>query len=1072
MRKTELQCEVREGVRLSPQQRHVWLLQQNDQRLYRSYCVVIVEGKLRMDILAAALRETVCRHEILRSIFYRLPSINVPLQVVTDTEILLGPPLDLSALDQREQDDKIEEIFRKLRHADFQLEHGPLLQTSVAILGSEKYALLITAPALYSDAKGLRNLVEEISRCYSASLEEETPEYKPIQYADLAEWHNELLESEETDAGRSYWRKQGRAGVSSTRLSFELTGSTQPGFVPRFVKAKLPPDVVEKLEALAGSEETSVSSFLLACWQVLLRHHSGRSNIVVGAFYDGRKYEELRDAIGLLARHLPVRCRIPESLQFDKLLKQIDEKLDGLFKWQEYFNWEYFDQSNVEGTGDAFFHFCFEFENEWPSYSSEHLEFTFQQQYSCFDRYKIKRWCALQHGQLNLECHYDSRSFRHEDIERLLSEYQTLLQSAFVNPHSPIAELEILSTPEREQLLVDLNNKKSEFSQERCVHQLFEQNVARFPDYTAVRYEEAHLNYAELNVRANQLAHHLQALGVGPDTAVAICLERSLEMIVSILGILKAGGAYVPLDPALPNERLSYMLEDMHALVLVTEERLLNGLPVQHEKVVCLDTGSERLARESKENPVSKARAHNLAYVIYTSGSTGHPKGVAIEHRQLLNYLNSICQELKVPDHASFATVSTFAADLGNTSVFPALCSGGSLHVISQEIAGNPDALGDYFRRHSIDCLKIVPSHLSALLESSRPANILPRQWLVLGGEACSWELVKQIQDLGGTCQILSHYGPTEATVGVLTYKVKPDQFPTFTKNVPLGRPLANDRIYLLNSCLTPVSIWMQGELYIGGNGLARGYVNHPALTAEKFLPDPFSTVPGSRLYRTGDLARFLPDRNIEFLGRIDHQVKINGYRIEPGEIEVVLRQHPLIKEALVFPREDASGKKRLVVYLIQHDAHELDTGDLRTFLRRQLPEYMVPSVFVPLKALPLTANGKIDYRALPEPDQTLRKARAPFIAPRDELEQQIVEIWQETLGVPVIGVHDNFFDLGGHSLLAVRLVALIKRRLGLTLPLAALFRGATVEQLASILRQEEAAKISSPLVGIQPHGS
>ena len=1025
-----------------------------------------------MDILAAALRETVSRHEMLRSIFYRLPSINIPLQVVTDGEITLGAQLDLTALQPPQQEERIEEILQELKRGDFQLEHGPLLQTQVAVLAPDRYALLFSAPALYSDAKGLRNLIREVSRYHTAHLEDDPPADEPVQYADLAEWHNELLESEETDAGRSYWHKQGRSCAPSTKLPFELNGYAPSEFIPEFVEATFQPGVVEKLEALTNNEETSVSSFLLGCWQILLRRHTGQANVVIGAFYDGRKYEELRDAIGLFARHLPVQCRIAESLQFSKLLKEVDERLTGLFKWQEYFNWDHFDQLNTNGQGEAFFSYCFEFESEWPNYSSDHLKFTVQQQYSCFDRFKIKLYCARQGAQLRIELHYDTELFRHDDIERLLSEYQTLLESALLNPHSSIAELEILSTLEREQLLVALNNRKCEFSQQRLVHQLFEQNVARSPDYTAVRYEDSHLNYAELNVRANQLAHYLQTMGVGPDTPVAICLERSLEMIVSILGVLKAGGAYVPLDPALPKERMSYMLEDMHALVLVTDERLREFLPVQHEKVICLDTGWEQVARESKENPVSKAAAHNLAYIIYTSGSTGHPKGVAIEHQQLLDYLNSICQELKLTDHASFATVSTFSADLGNTSIFPALCSGGALHVISQERAGNPDALGDYFQRHSIDCLKIVPSHLSALLESSRPKNILPRQWLVLGGEACSWDLIRQIEDLRGTCQILSHYGPTEATVGVLTYKVRSNGSARPTKNVPLGRPLANDKIYLLNSCLKPVSIWMQGELYIGGSGLARCYMNHPAGTAEKFLPDPFSTEPGSRLYKSGDLARFLPDTNIEFLGRVDHQVKINGYRIEPGEIEVALRQHPLIKETLVFPREDASGKTRLVVYLVPHEEHELDTSDFPIFLRKQLPEYMVPSAFVLLKTIPLTANGKIDYAALPEPDQTIRKAKAAFVGPRDQLEQQIVEIWQETLGIPVIGVRDNFFELGGHSLLAVRLVALIKRQLGLTLPLAALFRGATVEDLANLLRQEEEAPVWSPLVAIQPHGS
>ncbi|MGH2413457.1 MAG: non-ribosomal peptide synthetase, partial [Microcystaceae cyanobacterium] len=551
----------------------------------------------------------------------------------------------------------------------------------------------------------------------------------------------------------------------------------------------------------------------------------------------------------------------------------------------------------------------------------------------------------------------------------------------------------------------------------------------------------------------------------------------SLEMVVGLLGILKAGGAYVPLDPTYPPERLAFMLADAQVSVLVTQKHLGGQLPKHSAQVVCLDGGWSVIAQESKQNVLSKVTSKNLAYIIYTSGSTGVPKGVAVEHRQLLNYLYGILERINLPSGASFATVSTFAADLGNTAIFPSLCTGGCLHVISQERASDAESLVQYFRSHPIDCLKIVPSHLAALLASFPSTAILPRQRLILGGEALSWDLVDKIQQLGSTCQIFNHYGPTETTIGVLTYSVQYGDKKLISQKVPIGRPIANTQVYILDAQLQLVPIGVPGELYIGGDSLARGYLNQPELTVQKFIPHPFSTNPQARLYKTGDLTRYLPDSSIEYLGRLDEQVKIRGFRIELGEIEALLAQHFQVQETAIIVREDRTGDKRLVAYVVLKPEQPSGIGELRRFLKQKLPDYMIPSAFIVLESLPLTPNGKVDRRMLVREAGNLslnsqRSAEVELLIPRDTLELQLAQIWSNTLDVYPVGVQDNFFELGGHSLLAVRLMAQIQQQFGKNLPLASLFQSPTIEGLAAILRQRPDCLPWSPLVAIQPNGS
>ncbi|MCA1994249.1 MAG: amino acid adenylation domain-containing protein, partial [Coleofasciculus sp. S288] len=1106
-----------EGFRLSPQQKRLWQLQQaGNNQPYRAHCAVLIKGNLNPEILASALQNVINRHEILRTIFRVLEGMNLPLQVIGDRSV--SQSLNLKPLE--EQNINIESLFQEAIKRRFNWNNSLLLEISLVTLPQEQAVLFIGLPAMLADRVTLHNLVCEISRSYVACLQNEKLSDEPLQYADIAEWQNELFEGEDGKIGREYWKNKNKKLLTNCKLPLEKQAAVKPEFEPTFIALELNPDTIAKLDAIAQNYNASISIVLQACWRILLWRLTGQSDVVIGTYCDGRDYEELASALGPLAKYLPIYCSLEETFKFSEILKQIREATEEAFKWQESFTWEQIEegrrrkaegrrflsdgdspptereQSIGDGVSDPsflqsrasaqgipsasgplpsafldenFFSVGFEFEKQPAKYTAADVSFSIHNQYVCLDRFKIKLSCLRRDDSLIAEFHYDSNLFQVEDIERIARQFQTLLESVIDKPEAAIGELEILSANEKHQLLIEFNNTQTDYSKHQCIHQLFEQQAARTPEQIAVVFENQKLTYAQLNTRANQLARYLQALGVGCETVVALCVERSLDMLVGLLGILKAGGAYLPLDPILPDERLAFMVRDARASVIVTQQQLAECFSTQAAPIVYLDTNWEVIAQQSDENLLNEVTPENLVYVIYTSGSTGKPKGVAIEHRQLLNYLHGILERLDLPVGSSFATVSTIAADLGNTAIFPTLCTGGCLHVISQERATNPEALAEYCDRHAIDCLKIVPSHLEALLSASHPEKIMPRKRLILGGEALSWQLVEQLQQYAPDCQILNHYGPTEATVGVLTYPIESRDR---SESVPLGRAIANTQIYVLGSNLRPVPIGVAGELYIGGDSLARGYLNQPELTRDRFIDNPFSD--GLRLYKTGDLARYLPDGNVEFLGRIDDQVKIHGFRIELSEVESVLKEHPDIRETVVLAREDEPGNKRLVAYVVPKQQSEFSVSELRNFLKEKLPEYMVPSAFVRLKALPLTPDGKVDRQALPAPDSVRPKLEGQFVAPRTPVEESIARIWTQVLGLARVGIYDNFFELGGDSIMSIQIVARLNQA-GLQLTPKQMFEYPTVVGLAAVAGtaltirvQQEPVTGSLPLTPIQ----
>jgi len=1048
---TETEQEITEGYRLSPQQRHLWFLQQAETTAkYLAKCAISISGKFDLQILESALNKIADRYEIFRTNFDSLPGMTVGVQIIRDVNISWEKEHDLTQVDTNQKMAEFEKIWSSFSQKNFDFKQGSLFDVSLVKMSSQEQILLINLPTLNADSKSLQILVNELSQEYAACLEgNELPEAE-LQYADIAEWQNELLEAEEAKLGKEYWQKQD----ISHRFNLEIPFAKQSEeFQPQVEKITIDGNLADKIETITKQLDVSTSDFLLTCWLTLIWRLTKASNIVLGIVGNGRRYEELETALGLFAKHLPLSCQVEENLKFYQLLEKVKFSVSEVLKWQEYFTWEQFVASTENYSDKCFLPLTFDF-IELDNISGKKF-FFLDRIYTCIDKYQVKL-VVTKSDNLTAEFHYDGNAYNIEDIQRLGEQFQTLLTGAIENPAAEISQLKINNDRHLQQLLVEFNNTQKTYPVNQCIHKIFEEQAKLNPDNIAVVFEEQQISYAELNAKSNQLAHYLQRQGIKPDVAVAIYSDRSLEIIIAILAILKAGGAYLPLDSKLPLENLSFRLQDANAPVVLTKQNLVKNLSNSGSETICLDSDWDKISQESTENPTTEVTPENLIYIIYTSGSTGKPKGVAVEHQQLFNYIYSIQDRLEFTI-ATYAIISTFAADLGNTVVFPALCSGGCLHIISEERAFDAEALTDYFSNHPIDCLKIVPSHLGALLSSSDPEKILPRQRLILGGEALSWQLLERIQKLAPDCQIFNHYGPSESTVGVTTFKLDNMELPSaagieyssYAKTVPLGRPIPNTYIHILDQHQEPVPIGVAGELHIGGAGLSRGYLNRPELTAEKFITIDKEQGIGKRLYKTGDLARYLPDGNIEFLGRIDNQIKIHGFRVELGEIETAINQHPEVAETVVILRKDEPERQRLVAYVVLNQELESLSEKLRDFLIAKLPEPTIPSTFVPLKSLPLTANGKIDRQALPTPETILSQNK--FVAPTSTVEKQLAEIWAEVLRIEKVSINDNFFGLGGDSILGIQVIAKANQ-VGLNITPKQLFAHQTIAKLATVV--------------------
>ena len=1046
---------------LSFAQQRLWVLDRLHPNCAQNITTGIrLTGSLDIDALEKALSEVASRHEILRSAFRMeggepkqllLPRAGIPLKVV-----------DLSGNPRSEGEINAARSAAEESENPFDLDRGALVRALLLQLGSAESVLLITAHRIVCDRRSAEILLDELAVAYNAVIRGESllPS-QPPQYRDFGAGQRDALDKEL--ARQLGHRKKVLSGAAA---NVDLPTDRPRPSIQTFRGASremvIEQRTVERLEELSKSQNVTLYVSLLAAFTVLLSRYSRQDDIVIGTSASGRDLPGLRTLIGPVENTLVIRADTSGDPSFLELLRRVSESAGETFAHQNVPFELLVEELHVERdmSRNPLFQIMFDLEEDLEKNDQRMYRLTarpFRVQ-TGWERLDLSVRLLAKSDRLEVTFSYNTDLFDSPTIVRMLGHFRVLLESVADNPEQKISVLPLLTEAERQQLLVQWNNTSVDYPRNIPLHQFIEEQVERTPAATALIYESRQLTYRELNSRANQLAHRLRKLGVGPDVLVAVCAERSVEMVLALLGILKAGGAYVPLDPEYPRERLQTMRQDANSPVLLTQEHLLDRIPNGAKHVICLDRDWGSIQEESSNNLSTALSGRNLAYAIYTSGSTGKPKGVPNVHEGIVNRLLWMQDTYKLTTEDRVLQKTPFSFDVSVWEFFWPLLAGATLVVARPEGHRDPNYLVSLTAEKGITTLHFVPSMLNIFLEAPDLQRCRTLRQVFASGEALTFELQQRFFERFGA-ELHNLYGPTEAAVDVTYWHCRRDGDQTI---VPIGRPIANTQTYILDSNLQPLPIGVAGELHIGGIGLARGYLNRPELTAEKFIPDPFANNPGARLYKTGDLARFLPDGNIEYLGRIDNQVKLRGFRVELGEIEAVLEQSSGVRQAVVVVREDVAGDKRLVAYLLAGAGGSLHIDRLRRELKEKLPEYMVPSKFVALEAFPMTTSGKVDRKALPAPPPEWEGSVAA-VAPGNELESRLVSIFASILGLPSVGVTDNFFDLGGNSLLAARLVAQVQKLMGRQIPLSALFRGPTVKSLAQLIQRE--TEIIDPVV-------
>jgi amino acid adenylation domain-containing protein len=1050
-------------------QQRLWFLDQLEPNstTYNIFSTIRLRGLLNVWAFEQSLNAIIQRHEVLRTTFR--PMEGQPMQVIAPTLTVPLSLVDLQNLPETEREAEVLRLTAEEAQRPFNLVQGPLVRATLLQSGTEEHMLLLTMHHIISDTWSIGVFLHELAELYEAfstGRPSPLPEL-PIQYVDFAIWQREWLQGKVLEAQMAYWKQQLAGAPTVLELPTDRPRPTVPTRCGSIYLFTLSKHLTDALKTLSHREGVTLYMTLLATFNTLLHRYTGQDDIVIGSPIAGRNRVETEALIGFFVNTLALRTDLSGNPTFCQLLGRVREvSLEAQAHQDVPFEYLVKALQPERNPGqNPLFQVLLSLQ---PSLSGHPSGWTLN--HTGTSKFDLSLICEDRPEGLIGWFEYSSDLFDTTTIARMAEHWQTLLEGIVADPKQRLSDLPLLTEAEQQQLLVEWNDTQRAYPRDQCIHELFEEQVERTPDAVAVVFENSQLTYRELNQRANQLARHLQALGVGSEVLVGICMERSLEMMIALLGTLKAGGAYIPLDPAYPRDRLAFMLQDAQVPVLLTQQRLLKGLPEHRAQEVCLDADWGAIAQESAANPSSEARADNLVYVIYTSGSTGKPKGVMVTQQ---NLVHSTCARMSYyrSPVKSFLLLSPFAYDSSVAGIFWTLCQGGRLVLAGQRPEQDPFQIAEVIAHHQVSHVLSVPSLYRLLLAQVAPQQLVSLQTVIVAGESCPRELADRHQALLPHTALFNEYGPTEAAVWSSVYEIRLQELST---RVPIGRPIANTQVYLLDRHLHPVPIGVQGELYIGGDGLARGYLNRPELTAERFIRHPFSNDPHARLYRTGDLARYLPDGNLEFLGRIDQQVKIRGFRIEPGEIEAVLSHHPAVREAVVVAREDTPGNKRLIAHVVFHEEQAATVADLQDHVLKALPAYMMPSAFVLLEALPLMPNGKVDRRRLAAPDLVRLTMRETFVAPTLLVQQQLVQIWEELLDVRPIGIRDNFFYLGGHSLLATRLVARIEQVCGKKIPLATLFAGPTIEDLANALQTEaeEGRSSRAHVVAVQASGS
>lgn len=1086
---------------------------QPDSVTYNTHAALRLFGPLDSSALEQSLNSVVARHDSLRTTIAFVDE--QPGQRVAPALRLALPLVDLSETARALQEDVLAQMTAAAIAQPFDLVQGPNLRATLFRLSPQQHVLQVVVHPVAAGMWSLAVLIREVAAVYSAILTGEPAALpaSPLQYTDFATAQRAHAQNGQADEHIAFWRTQladtpvlalptdrPRPAVQTmnhTHRAVEPSDALWEGLrqlgAPWGAQTAGQPAAASQASgqaAAAGDAEEAVSLFevLAAAFEVLLYRYSGQVDFALGVLEPNRDIAPDQHLIGPLANPVTWRADLSGAPSFRELLARVRavaqqtathravpfEQLVATLQPHRDLSYAPIFQVMCSNGWMALQGVAFA-GLTWNVYDIDGPRLLVDLNLKVFD--------LPDRRQLRLE--YDASLFDATTIDRMLAQYQVLLANIVAHPDESIAHLAILPDAERELQLTVWNDTTTPYPEHACLHQLFEQQVMRTPDAVAVVFEEQSVTYAALNLRASQLASYLRGLGVGPETFVGVCLERSVDLVVSLLAILKAGGAYLPLDPAFPVDRLAYMLSDAQAPVVLAQTGLLPelmaSLPVPGPQIVYVDTlqtantppayapadthaaGVLANSAPSVNGNHREPGPDNLVYVIYTSGSTGKPKGVQLLHRTVVNFLTTMAATPGMTAQDTVLAVTTLSFDIAVLEIFLPLVTGATTVIVSQEVARDGRQLADQLARSGATVMQATPATWRTLIEAGWQGD--GRLKALCGGEAFPSDLAQQLLDRVGS--LWNMYGPTETTVWSTVYEVK-----TASESIPIGRPIANTELYILDEQRQPVPIGVAGELYIGGAGVARGYLHLPELTDEKFVPNPFCDAPGARLYRTGDLARYLADGNVQFLGRLDHQVKVRGFRIELGEVEVVLRQHPAAAEAVVVARTDSSGSKYLAAYMTGAQAAAISPAEWRHFLSAKLPAYMVPSTFTVLERFPLTPNGKIDRKRLPDPGEQSTVAPASYSAPQTALELQLTKLWERILQRQQVGINENFFEIGGHSLLAARMFVQLEALTGRRLPLATLFEAPTIEQLAALLEDDNWSPPWSVLVPIQPEGS
>jgi amino acid adenylation domain-containing protein len=1058
-----------ENIPLSFAQQRLWFVVQLEHTspFYNEFVALRLSGQLNISIFKQSLEELIRRHEPLRTTF-NTDSKGKPLQIIHPAAEISLPIINLEQLDLTIQQQEIEKLVTQEAQKVFNLEQDLLLRVIPIKLNSLEHIVLITTHHIVSDGWSIGIFIQELSSLYSAfAVGEPSPLAElPIQYADFALWQRQWLSGKILETQLDYWQQQLQGVPELLQLPTDRPRPHVQTYRGATQSFSLNAELTQKLQVLSRKSGSTLFMTLMAGFATLLYRYSGQTDIAIGSPIANRNRSEIESLIGFFVNTLVLRSNLADNPSIQELLAQVRETTLKAYEHQDVPFEKLVEvlQPQRSLSHSPLFQVMFVLQNapmeemKLPGVTLAQLEC--QSTVAMFD---LTLSVTETKQGLEGEWEYNTDLFDGSTIERMSKHFQVLLEAMVENLQQRVSELSLLSQAERQQLLVEWNDTEVNYPKDKCIHELFEVQVEKTPDAVAVVFEDERLTYAQLNARANQLAHYLhkkvefrESNGSSPlekpERLVGICVERSFEMLIGILGILKAGFPYVPIDPNYASSRINYILSDAEISLLITQAKLSQQIPsLESVEKVFLDTDWQIISTENNSNLACSANLSNLAYSIYTSGSTGTPKGVLIQHNSLVNFVSGAIDQYKITKSDRILQFASISFDVAVEEIYPSLITGGTVILANSEMFARAEVFISKCRQLQITVLDLPTAYWQQLVSEIVTDHLtLPGciRLVIIGGEQVNHKYVRQWQDyIGNVPQLINAYGPTEATVETTVYSLTNGS----RGKLPIGKPLPNVRVYVLDSHLQPVPIGVVGELYIGGIGVARGYLNRPELTAEKFIANPFSQQAKDRLYRTGDLVRYLTDGNLEFLGRVDHQVKIRGFRIELGEIEAVLNTHPEIQQNVVVATEDLSGDKRLIAYVVGRN-ELFSTYQLRDFLKQELPDYMIPAAFIPMKALPLTPNGKVNRQALPKTDNFSRELETKYIRPQNDLEKSIATIWQKALKVEKVGIHDNFFELGGHSLLMVQVHSQLRKIYQQDLTIIELFRYPTISSLAKFI--------------------